>query len=90
MQLFLAKGLTETASLWSDVQQGYAWVHRAAHILTNDEKQTASLVRQNYEILLTEMEQAPTPCETVTTMLTTFRKVTASRFPWALSLLRCG
>jgi hypothetical protein len=27
------------------------------------------------------MEQAPTPCETVTTQLTTFRKVTASYWP---------
>jgi hypothetical protein len=25
MQFFLTKGLTETASLWSDVQQGYTW-----------------------------------------------------------------
>jgi hypothetical protein len=49
MQLFLAKGLTETVSLWSDVQQGYAWVHRAAHILTNDEKQAAAQVRHTYE-----------------------------------------
>jgi hypothetical protein len=48
MQLFLAKGLTETISLWSDVQEGYAWVQRAAHILTNDEKQAAQ-VRHTYE-----------------------------------------
>lgn len=49
MQLFPAKGLTETVSLWSDEQQGYAWVHRAAHILTNDEKQAAAQVRYTYE-----------------------------------------
>lgn len=48
MQFFLTKGLTETASLWSDVQQGYAWIHRAAHILTNDQQQTAAEVRQTY------------------------------------------
>jgi hypothetical protein len=46
MQFFLTKGLTQTASLWSDVQLGYAWVHRAAHILSHDEKQTAAQVRQ--------------------------------------------
>ena len=57
MQVGLSKGLTETASLWSDVQQGYIWVHRAAHLLTNDEKQTAAQVRHAYEDLLTEMEQ---------------------------------
>jgi hypothetical protein len=81
MQVFLAKGLTETASLWSDVQQGYAWVHRAAHLLTNEEKQTAAQVRLAYEDLLTEMEQVPTPSETLAPMLSTFRKVTASYWP---------
>ena len=78
MQLFLEKGLTQTAALWSDVQQGYTWVHRAAHILSNDEKQTATEVRHSYEDLLTEMEQISTPSETLSTMLSTFRKVTTS------------
>ena len=73
MQFLLTKGLTETASLWSDVQQGYAWVHRAAHILTNDQKQTAADVRRTYEQLLTEMEQSLVSSETLTTMLSTFR-----------------
>ena len=81
MQSFLTEGLTETAPLWSDVQQGYAWVHRAAHILTNDEKQTATQVRHTYENLLTEMEQAPTSSETLATMLSIFRKVTMSYWP---------
>jgi hypothetical protein len=81
MQFFLTKGLTETASLWSDVQQGYAWVYRAAHLLTNDEKQKAAQVRHTYEVLLTEMEQASTSSETLTTMLSTFRKVTTSYWP---------
>ena len=74
MQVFLTKGLTETASLWSDIQQGYAWVHRAAHILTNDEKQTATQVRHTYEDLLTEMEQAPTSSKTLATMLSSSAK----------------
>jgi len=81
MELFLAKGLTETAALWSDVEQGYAWVHRAAHILSNDEQHTAAQVRQTYETLLAEMEQAPTSSEPLTTMLSTFRKVTTSYWP---------
>jgi hypothetical protein len=81
MQIFLEKGLTETASLWSDVQQGYAWVHRAAHILTNDDKQTAAQVRHTYKDLLTEMEQAPISSETLASMLSTFRKVTTSYWP---------
>ena len=88
MHVFLVKGLAETHSLWEDVEMGYKWVHRAAHLLTNHEKQAAAQVRQNYETFLAEMEQTPPISETVTSMLTTFHKVTASRFPWALSLLR--
>jgi hypothetical protein len=81
MHSFLTKGLTETHPLWAYVQTGYTWVHRAAHLLTNDEKQHASQVRQNYETLLAEMDQAPKTSETLTTMLATFRKVTASYWP---------
>jgi len=75
------KGLTETALLWSDVEQGYAWVHRAAHILSNDEHLAAAGVRQIYETLLAEMEQTQTSSEPLATMLSTFRKVTASYWP---------
>ena len=86
MLAFLTKGLMQTASLWSDVEQGYAWVHRAAHLLSNDKNQTAARVRQAYEDLLAEMEQAPTPSEPLATMLSTFRKVTTSY--WA-GLFHC-
>lgn len=78
MQLFLVKGLTETAALWSDVERGYAWIHQAAHILTHDGNRTATEVRQAYEDLLAAMEQAPTPSESLAAMLSTFRKVTTS------------
>jgi hypothetical protein len=81
MHAFLTKGLTETATLWVDVKHGYAWVHRAAHILSNDEQHPAAQVRQTYETLLTEMEHTPTPSGPLATMLSTFRKVTASYWP---------
>ena len=78
MRVFLTKGLTETATLWSDVEQGYAWMRRAAHIFSNDEQHPAVQVRQTYETLLAEMERRPTSSELLTTMLSTFCKVTAS------------
>ncbi|GHO50747.1 hypothetical protein KSX_89100 [Ktedonospora formicarum] len=81
MQCFLTKGLTQTAALWLDVKLGYAWIHRAAHILTNDDKQAATEVCQTYEDLLAEMKQVPTSSEALATMLSTFRKVTASYWP---------
>ncbi|GHO47140.1 hypothetical protein KSX_53030 [Ktedonospora formicarum] len=86
MHVFLTKGLTEIAALWSDVQPGYAWVHWIAHLLSNDTNQTAAEVRQAYEDLLAEMEQAPLSSETLATMLSTFRKVTTSYWP---SLFHC-
>jgi hypothetical protein len=52
MRAFLTKGRTQTASVWADVEQRYTWVHRAAHLLNNDKKQTAAEVRQVYEDLL--------------------------------------
>ena len=88
MHVFLAKGLTETASLWSDVQQGYAWVHRAAHLLTNDEKQAALQVRHAYEDLLTEMGQAPVSSETLAMMLFDVSQSDHQLLVWPLSLLR--
>src|SRR5258708_2334519 len=78
MQLFLAKGLDATASLWAEVKQGYAWVHRAAHLLSNDEQESAAQVRHSYEHLLAAMEQVPPSSETLSAMLSTFRKVTTS------------
>ena len=71
MRAFLTKGLTETAALWPDVEQGYAWVHKAAHLLSNDDKLAASEVRQTYETLLADMEQTPTSSEPLATMLST-------------------
>ena len=57
-------------------------------LLTNDEKQKAAQVRHTYEVLLTEMEQAPTSSETLTTMLSTFRPRDHELLAWPLSLLR--
>jgi hypothetical protein len=81
MHAFLTKGLDSTAALWSDVEQGYAWVHRAVHILSNDQQHPAAQVRQTYEALLAEMEHTPTSSGLLSTMLSTFRKVTASYWP---------
>lgn len=86
MRAFLTKGLAETAPLWSDVEQGYAWVHRAAHLLSNDNKLEAAAVRQTYETLLADMEHTSTPSEPLIMILSTFRKVTASYW---LGLFHC-
>jgi hypothetical protein len=78
MWLLLTRGLNDTSQLWSEVRVGNEWVHRAARILTNEDKQCAAQIRQTYEKFLEEMAQTPTSSETLTTMIATFRKVTAS------------
>jgi hypothetical protein len=86
LQSMLTKGVTATSSLWADVQTGYHWVYRAAHILSNEEKLKGAQVRQRYERLLAEMADVSASSEALTTMLTTFRKVTASYW---LGLFHC-
>lgn len=63
------------------MQVGYAWVHRAAHILTNADHLSSREVRQQYEELLEEMRSSSSPTALLHEMTTTFLKVTASYWP---------
>jgi hypothetical protein len=63
------------------VQAGYGWIHRAAHLLTNAEQQSANEVQQNYQSLLDEMQQEACTSEPLQKMITTFLKVTDSYWP---------
>jgi len=45
----LTKGRAATEQLWSDVQAGYALVHRAAHLLTNADHLSSKEVQRQYE-----------------------------------------
>jgi hypothetical protein len=49
------KGLQKTEALWAPLTQAYALAHRAASLLSNDEKLSAIQVRAQYEALLQEM-----------------------------------
>ena len=77
----LTKGLTTTAAFWPDVQAGYEWVHRAAHLLTNLEQQSTNEIRQNYQSLFDEMQQNTYTSEPLRKMIATFLKVTGSYWP---------
>lgn len=63
------------------MQAGYAWVHRAAHILTNADHLSSTEVRQQYEKLLEEMRSSSPLTAPLSEMIATFLKVTASYFP---------
>jgi hypothetical protein len=74
----LTKGITATEPLWSDIQVGYDWVHRAAHILTNADHHSSKEVQQQYEELLEKMRQSTSLTAPLQQMIATFLKVTTS------------
>jgi hypothetical protein len=45
-------GLTATEELWPAIQQAYAWVHQAAHLLTNAEQHGVDTLKRDYQQLL--------------------------------------
>src|SRR5205823_9722639 len=47
LHTLLQRGLTGTASLWPAVRVAYRWVHRAAHILTNEDEQPGATVKRS-------------------------------------------
>jgi hypothetical protein len=77
----LTKGLAATEPLWPDVQAGYFWVHRAAHILTNADHLSSTEVRRQYEELLEEMRPSGSLTAPLSQMTATFLKVTESYWP---------
>jgi hypothetical protein len=77
----VTKGITATEQLWFDVQEGYAFVHRAAHILTNADYLASKEVQQQYEELLEEMRHSSSRTASLHEMAATFLKGTASYWP---------
>ena len=45
LRLVVQRGLDKTGQFWPEVREAYSWVHQAAHILANAEKQDAAGVR---------------------------------------------
>jgi hypothetical protein len=60
---------------------GYAWVHRAAHVLTNADHLSSTEVRRQYEESLEEMRSSGSLTASLHEMTATFLKVTASYWP---------
>ena len=49
--------MTATAPLWPDVRVAYRWVHRAAHVLSNEEQPHGAAVKRRLQGLLGAMAQ---------------------------------
>lgn len=53
----LTKALGQGAERWPLIAQAYAWVHRVAHVLGNEEHASAASVQQRYEHLIQTMQE---------------------------------
>ena len=51
----MCKGLDATKPLWPDIEEGYAWVRRAAHLLENEAGRCVEWVRRDYRDLLAQI-----------------------------------
>jgi hypothetical protein len=85
LQSLLKRGLAETAALWPDVRVGYHWVHRAAHILSNQDQREAWTVQRRLGGLLGAMTRYQRASGTLAPALVHFRKVTRSYWPGLLA-----
>ncbi len=72
------RGLEATASLWPEVHEAYTWVHRAAHILANDEHLDGAGVRSSYQEVLVGMRSLQARDGWLGSVATTFLKVSAN------------
>jgi len=79
-------GLEQTAALWPAIEQGYAWVHRAAQILENTDGNDVLVVRREYRALLADMRREQAVLGALAWVVPHFCKVTKSYW---LGLFRC-
>ena len=81
LQAILQRGLTETASLWPEVRVAYRWVHRAAHVLTNEDQRPGVAVKHRLRGLLGAMMRHRAAAGALAPALAHFLKVSRSYWP---------
>lgn len=81
LQTLLQRGLTETASLWPEVRVAYRWVHRTAHLLSNEAHQTGVAVKRRLGGLLGAMTRHQARAGDLAPALAHFLKVSRSYWP---------
>ena len=67
--------------MWPAVRVAYRWVHRAAHILTNEDQQPGATVKRSLGGLLGAMMQNRSAAGVLAPALVHFLKVTRSYWP---------
>jgi hypothetical protein len=81
LKTILRRGLDATAALWPDVRVAYGWVHRAAHVLNNDDQAGAAVVKRRLQGLLGAMTRHHAKAGALTSAVDHFLKVSRSYWP---------
>ena len=81
LKTILRRGLDATAALWPDVRVAYGWVHRAAHVLNNDDQDGAAVVKRRLQGLLGAMTRHHAKAGALTSAVDHFLKVSQSYGP---------
>jgi hypothetical protein len=81
LRALVAKGLAATDAMWPAIRTAYGWVHRAAHLLANDDEAPGSEVRRRMDDLLAEMRDDQATVGTLQPAVAHFLKVSASYWP---------
>jgi hypothetical protein len=74
----LARALAHTAPLWPPIRLLYSWIHRAAHILSNEEDLRVEELRRDYRCLLAQMSSRREEAGDLSGAVSLFLKVTKS------------
>jgi hypothetical protein len=74
-------GLEQTASLWSDIERAYRWVHQAAHILNNHEAEDAATIQRRFNGMVGAMARRRASAGSLSDAIEQFGKVTRSYRP---------
>jgi hypothetical protein len=83
----VARGLEKTAALWPPIRLCYSWVHRAAHLLSDEGgRRVEEQVRRDYRDLLAEMLRRKEEAGPLSGAVALFLKVTKS---YCKGLFRC-
>jgi hypothetical protein len=81
LQRLVRRGLEATGAAWDPLRLVYGWVHEAAALLGNPERQPAAAVRARYEALLATMDAGRDDLGALAPAVDHFLKVTASYRP---------
>jgi hypothetical protein len=81
LQHLLTRALKKTEALWPAIEQGYALVHQAAHVLANHNQESGQMVREHYEQVLARIREQRASLEPLGEAIDTFLKKTESYWP---------